>query len=188
MIVTTSSEIRGLFISALTGATNAGTAVFSPFDWPTAGDAYPAILVRNPHERKESLGRNVPQFNVTATLEITARTKAVAALGDLGSAEALAAAEVLKAQIESALINDPAIWADPSGGQRIQQFSSIDSDLVTSSEGEMPMAQLHMTIEVEFFQSADDFFPIPLVPLTGLDVTIKEPDGTTEPGLTINFS
>ncbi|UEC03968.1 ABC transporter permease [Burkholderia vietnamiensis] len=185
--MTTSADIRALFVSALKGATDAEQAVFSPFDWPTAPDAYPSILVHARKERKESLGRNVPQFNVTATLEIIARTKSPALVGDAGSAVALAAAEKLKAQIESALINNPAIWADPAGGQRIQQFSSVDSELTTSSEGEMPIAELLMTIDVEFFQTADDFFPIPLAPLHGVDLTIQEPDGTTQPGLTINF-
>ncbi|WP_342705144.1 ABC transporter permease [Burkholderia arboris] len=185
--MTTSADIRALFVSALKGATDAGQAVFSPFDWPIAPDAYPSILVHARKERKESLGRNVPQFNVTATLEVIARTKSAALVGDAGSAAALAEAEKLKAQIESALINNPAIWADPSGGQRIQQFSSVDSELTTSSEGEMPIAELLMTIDVEFFQTADDFFPIPLTPLQGVDLTIQEPDGTTQPGLTINF-
>ncbi|NDV77081.1 ABC transporter permease [Burkholderia cenocepacia] len=185
--MTTSADIRALFVTALKGATDAGQAVFSPFDWPTAPDAYPSILVHARKERKESLGRNVPQFNVTATVEILARTKSPALVGDAGSAVALAAAEKLKAQIESALINNPAIWADPAGGQRIQQFSSVDSELTTSSEGEMPIAELLMTIDVEFFQTADDFFPIPLTPLQGVDMVIQEPDGTTQPGLTINF-
>ena len=76
-----------------------------------------------------------------------------------------------KAQIESVLINNPAIWAlGTTGQQRITQFSSVESDLSTSSEGDMPMAELNMTIEVEFFQDADDFFPIPVVPLQGVDV------------------
>ncbi|AIO23218.1 hypothetical protein [Burkholderia cepacia] len=185
--MTTSADLRALFVTALKGATDAGDAVFSPYDWPTAPNAYPSILVHARKERKESLGRNVPQFNVTATLEIIARTKSAALVGDAGSAAALAAAEKLKAQIESVLINNPAIWADPAGGQRIQQFSSVDSELTTSSDGEMPIAELLMTIDVEFFQSADDFFPIPLTPLQGVDLVIQEPDGTTQPGLTINF-
>lgn len=185
--MTTSADIRALFVTALKGATNAGQAVYSPFDWPTASNSYPLILVHARHERKESLGRNVPQFNVTATIEVIARTKSPALVGDAGSAVALAAAEVLKAQIETALINNPAIWSDPAGGQRIQQFSSVDSDITSSSEGDMPMAELVAHFDVEFFQSADDFFPIHTDPLHIVQVTVVEPVGTTEPGLTINF-
>jgi hypothetical protein len=185
--VTTIAELRTLFVQALKGTTNAGQAVFSPFDWPTAGDAYPAVLVHARRERKESMGRNVPQFNVTATLEIIARTRSAALVGDAGSAVALAELETLKAQIETQLINNPAIWVLPDGSQRIQQFSSIESELSTSSEGSMPVAELLMTVEVEFFQTADDFFPIALTALQGMDVTVQEPNGTTEPGLTLNF-
>jgi hypothetical protein len=185
--MTTSADIRALFVTALTGATDAGAAVYSPFDWPTASDSYPLVLVRAPKERKESLGRNAPLFTVTTTIEIIARTKSPALVGDAGSAVALAAAEALKLQIEVALINNPAIWADPNGGQRIQQFASVDSEISTSSEGEMPMAELLMHIEVEFAQGPADFFPLPSTPLEGFDVTVEEPPGTTEPYFTIEL-
>lgn len=188
--MTTSADIRAVFVTALTGATDAGAAVHSPFDWPTAPNSYPLILVHARKERKESMGRNAPLFTVTATLEIIARTKSPALVGDAGSAVALAAAERLKAQIETALINNPAVWADPnsaSGAQRIQQFASVDSELTTSSEGDMPIAELLMTIEVEFMQGPDDFFPIPSIPLQGFDAGVREPAGTVEPGFSITF-
>lgn len=185
--MTTSADLRALFVTALTGATDAAAAVFSPFDWPTAGDAYPAILVRAPKERKESLGPNAPLFKVTTTIEIFARTKSPAQVGDLGSGVALAAAERLKGQIETALINNPAIWADPNGGQLISQFASVDSELTTSSEGSMPMAELLMHIEVEFNQGPDEFFPLPSTPLAGVDAGVVMPAGTTEPGFSISF-
>ncbi|KWN77063.1 hypothetical protein [Burkholderia stagnalis] len=185
--MTTSADLRALFVTALKGATDAGQAVYSPFDWPTAGDAYPAILVHARRERKESLGPNVPEFNVFTTVDITARTKSPARAGDLGAADALMAAERLKAQIEMALINNPAIWADPNGGQRIEQFTSVESDLMSSSEGSMPMAELSMQIEVKFYQGPEDFFPIPGVPLTEVSLGIPQPEGTTEPGLTITL-
>lgn len=188
--MTTSADIRAVFVEALIGATDAGSAVYSPFDWPTAANVYPIILVHARKERKESMGRNAPLFTVTTTVEIIARTKSPAQVGDAGSAVALLAAEALKAQIETALINNPAVWADPtseSGAQRIQQFSSVDSELITSSEGDMPMAELLMTIEVEFMQGPDDFFPIPSIPLQGVDAGVQEPAGTVEPGFSITF-
>ncbi|ASW00140.1 ABC transporter permease [Paraburkholderia aromaticivorans] len=185
--MTTSAELRTLFVDALTGATDAGTAVYSPFTWPTASNSFPLMLVRAPKERKESLGRNAPLFTVTTTIEIIARTKSPALVGDAGSAVALAAAEALKLQIEVALINNPAIWADPNGGQRIQQFTSVESEISASSEGDMPMAELLMHVEVEFAQGPEDFFPLPSTPLDGFDVTVQEPSGTTEPYFTIEL-
>lgn len=181
--MTTSAGLRGLFVDVLKGATDAGQAVYSPFDWPTAPNSYPTIFVRAPRERKVSLGPNVPQFEVFASIEITARTKSAAMVGDAGSALALAAAERLKGQIEDALINNPAIWMDPAGGQRIEQFSSVDSDLRTSSEGEMPMAELAMTIEVKFYQGPEDFYPVVAVPLESVGVNfdaanVFDPTGT----------
>lgn len=186
--MTTSADIRALFVAALTGATDAGISVYSPFDWPTAADSYPLILVHARRERKESLGPNVPEFDVFATLEIIARTKSLALVGDAGSAAALAAAERLKAQIEIALINNPAIWADPNGGQRIEQFTSVESEINTNSEGDMPMAELLMHVEVKFYQGPEDFFPIPTTPLNEVTLKVIEPNGTTEPGFDIVFS
>ena len=187
--MTTSAQLRSLFIAALTGATDAGASVFSPFDWPTAQDAYPAILVRAPRERKRSLGRNAPLFEVTTTIEVVARTKAVAQVGDAGSAEALAAVEAIKGQIEVALINNPSIWFDTlTNGQRIQQFASIESDMETSSDGDMPLAELRMHIEVEFMQDANDFHPVPSTPLQEVTAAVSQPPGTVEPGFILNFS
>jgi hypothetical protein len=185
--VTTSAHLRELFVQALVGATDAGTTVFSPFDWPTDPISYPLILVRAPRERKESLGKNAPLFKVTTTIEIIARARSTALVGDAGSAVALAAAERLKGQIEVALINNPAVWAHPDGSQRISQFSSVESELTTSSEGSMPAAELLMHIEVEFAQGPEDFFPIPSVPLAGIDAVVQEPPGTVEPGFSIDF-
>ncbi|MGF6549312.1 ABC transporter permease [Paraburkholderia youngii] len=185
--MTTSADIRGLVITGLAGATSAGSSVFSPFDWPTEQESFPCILVRAPRERKRSLGKNAPLFSVTTTVEIIARTRAVAQLGDAGSAQALAAAEQLKAQIEVALINNTSLWVDSNGGQIIEQFESVESEITTSSEGEMPMAELQMRIDIEFTQGPDDFYPIPSTPLEGFNGTVVEPTGTLEPLFSITF-
>lgn len=181
--MTTSADIRSLFVTALKGATNAGQAVYSPFDWPTQPSAYPVILVHARKERKVSLGPNTPEFDVYTTVEIIARTKSQALAGDAGSAAALAAAETLKLQIETALINNPAIWADPNGGQRIEQFTTMESELNTHSEGDMPMAEIAMSIEVKFYQGPELFYLIPTNPLQTIDIYADtaapfDPNGT----------
>jgi hypothetical protein len=185
--MTTSADIRGLVISGLMGSTSAGTSVTSPFDWPTSPPTFPCILVRTPRERKQSLGKNAPLFSVTTTVEIIARTRSVALVGDAGSAQALAAAEQLKAQIEVALINNTSLWADSSGGQIIEQFESVESEITTNSEGEMPMAELQMRIEIQFAQGPDDFYPIPGTPLETITGTVVQPAGTVEPFFSITF-
>jgi hypothetical protein len=181
--MTTSADIRALFVTALQGATLAGQAVYSPFDWPTTPNSYPLILVHARKERKVSLGPNTPEFDVYTTVEILARVRSPAGIVDTGSVAALAAAETLKLQIETALINNPLIWADPNGGQRIEQFTTVDSEINTSSEGEMPMAELAMSIEVKFYQGPEDFYPIPLNPLQTVNVNVDtaspfDPSGT----------
>lgn len=185
--MTTSASIRALVVQGLSGATDAGEAVYSPFDWPTGPTSYPCILVRAPRERKTSLGKNAPLFSVTTTVEIIARTRSPALVGDAGSAVALAAAETLKAQIEVTLINNTSLWVDPAGGQLIEQFSSVESEITTSSEGEMPMAELVMRLDIEFTQGPSDFYPINGTPLEGFDVVVQEPPGTVEPGFSITF-
>lgn len=181
--MTTSADLRDLFVAALKGATDAGNSVYSPFDWPTSPTSYPLILVHARKERKSSLGPHVPQFDVFTVMEIIARTRSPALLGDEGSKVALQAAERLKFQIEATLINNPAIWADSQGGQRIEQFTSVESDLSTNSDGEMPMAELLMSIEVKFYQGPEDFHPIVGDPLTSVGVHVDavnvfDPAGT----------
>ncbi|MGN6589294.1 MAG: hypothetical protein ACTHKE_03280 [Sphingomicrobium sp.] len=185
--MTTSANIRALVVQGLTGATAAGASVYSPFDWPTASNSYPSILVRAPRERKVSLGKNAPLFEVTTTIEITARAVSTALVGDAGSAVALAAAEQLKTQIEVALINNTSLWVDANGVQIIEQFASVESEITTSSEGEFPMAELQMRMEIQFVQDADDFHPIVGVQLGGFDMQVQEPPGTVEPGFSITF-
>jgi len=185
--VTTSADIRALVATALKGATSAADQVYTPFDWPTAPGTYPQILVRAPKEHKKSLGKNAPLFDVTTTIHIVARTQSPGAAGDAGSAAALAAAEQLKQQIEVALINNRTIWTNPDGSQRISQFASVDSEISSSSEGSMPMAELRMVIEIEFSQGPDCFWPIPSTPLENFTGTIPEPDGTVEPTFSITF-
>jgi hypothetical protein len=185
--MTTSADLRTLFVQALMGQTLAGDSVYSPFDWPTSPASYPLILVHARKERKVSLGPNVPEFDVYATLEIIGRVQSPAGIHDTGSAAALAAAEALKLQMETALINNPLIWADPNGGQRIEQFTTVESEINTNSEGSMPMAEVAMSIEVKFYQGPEDFFPIPLTPLSELTLGANQPSGTTEPGFDIVF-
>lgn len=184
--MTTSAEIRSKFVAALKGSTDAGESVFSPFDWPTMDGSYPCILVRNPRERKESQGPFQPGYDVFSTMQIIVRTISPALAGDEGSAVALAAAERLRAQIEVSLINNPLIWNDSAGGALIEQFTSIDSEISTSSEGEMPMGELIMNVEVKFYQGPEDFFKIPTVQIDEVQIAVSVPDGTPQPGIIIH--
>lgn len=180
--MTTTAELRTLVVSALGGATSAGSNVFSPLDMPTWNGEYPILFITTPDEDGESLGRNgAPQFTVTATLRVVARVAQMAAGNDQGAALAYAALETLRDQIKVAVINYPPLM------QQLQQFPYYRTRMDVKAEGEQHLGEVVVDIGLEFYQGPEDFYPIPIVPLDGVDVTFVEPDGTTAPGLTINL-
>jgi hypothetical protein len=180
--MTTTAELRALGVSALAGATNAGNNVFSPLDLPTWSGDYPILFVTTPDEDAESLGRNgAPQFTVTATLRVVARIEQMSLPNDMGAAAAYAALETLRDQIKVAVINYTPLM------QQLQQFPYYRTRMDVKAEGEQHLGEVVIDIGLEFYQGPEDFYPIPVVPLKGVDITVEEPDGTTEPGLTINL-
>lgn len=178
-------ELLGLVVGALTGATDAGKSVFSPFDWPTEANAYPVIIVTEGDEDMESLGPNAPIYDVTTTFNVLARTKSIAMLGDAGSAIAMAVARKIRRQVIVALINNTNAWVLPNGARRIEQISRVRSNITTSSEGEMPMAELLMHIDIKFTLGTEEFFPIVGTSIDRIAVTVQEPAGTVEPMFSI---
>ena len=49
------------------------------------------------------------------------------------------------------------------------------------------MGQLLYEIDIEHYQGPEDFYPVETVPLEGMDITIAMPDGTPQPGISINL-
>ncbi len=176
------AALRGLVISALTGTTDALDRVYSPRDWPTSEDMYPAILVQTPFDVKNSLGRNVPQFTTVTTVRITGRLQELDDLDqDNGAVKAEEALEQLREQIERAVINSYDLT------RQIQQFLQMRSTIDISAGGEGHTAQLLMELDIEYYQGPEEFYPIEADPLQGIDVTLIEPDGTPEVGVTIDL-
>ncbi|TPG62556.1 ATP-binding protein [Ewingella americana] len=176
------AALRQLVITALTGKTDAGEGVYSPRDWPTSEDMYPAILVQTPFDLKNSLGRNVPQFTTVTTVRVTGRLQELdEADQDNGAVKAQDSLEQLREQIERALINSYDLT------RQIQQFLQIRSTVDISAAGEGHTAQLLMELDIEYYQGPEEFYPIETTPLEGVDITIIEPDGTPEVGVTIDL-
>ena len=174
--------LRGLVISALAGKTDALERVYSPRDWPTSEDMYPAILVQTPFDVKNSLGRNVPQFTTVTTVRITGRLQELDDLEqDNGAVKAEEALEQLREQIERAVINSYDLT------RQIQQFLQLRSTIGINAAGEGHTAQLLMELDIEYYQGPEEFYPIEADPLQGIDVTLVEPDGTPEVGVTIDL-
>lgn len=183
--MTTTADLLALTVTALTNTTDAGANVFSARDWPTWNGNYPILFIRAPEEEKESLGRHgPPQFTVTATLTVVARNQAPASGTvplDSGAVAVEAGLNKLKQQIEGALINYPALTS------LIQQFPFVRSRMTVTAEGEQHLGELVTEIGMEFFQGPDDFYQAPSAALTDIEITVQEPSGTTEPGLSITL-
>lgn len=188
--MTTAAALRDDAARILRGQTDAGDEVFTPSDWATWDKQYPVILLSVPHEEKTSFGgRGEVEFLVVATLRIVARVEMPASPGDLGALQVEHALQGLKGQIERLLINNPALICDPgcSGGRRISQFPFVRSQIGVSAEGEGHLAELMMDMGLEFYQGPEDFWDPAAVPLKTVQVTLPEPAGTPQPGLTVNF-
>jgi hypothetical protein len=184
--MTSSALIRQLAVAALTDTTAAGANVFFARTWPTQPDSYPILLIPPLNETGESWGPNgEPSFNVTTTLRVIARVQEPAELEDAGAAAVAIELETIRDQIKAAVINNPTLmgWGAP-----VQQFTHFRCMPHTTANGEQPLGEMVVEIDMIFIQSSDeDFYQIPTVPLQVVDVTVLEPDGTTEPGLTINL-
>lgn len=174
--------IRLLVIGALKGKTDAGERIYSPRDWPTSEDMYPALLVQTPFDLKNSLGRNVPQFTTVTTVRITGRLQEFDEKDeDNGAEKAEEALEVLREQIERAVINSYDLT------RQTQQFLQVRSTIDVNASGEGHIAQLLMEMDIEYYQGPEDFFPVEAYPLEGINIQINMPDGTPQPGATINL-
>lgn len=174
--------VRLLVIGAVSGKTDAGERVYSPRDWPTSEDMYPAILVQTPFDLKNSLGRNVPQFTTVTTVRITGRLQELDEVDqDNGAKKAEEALEQLREQIERAVINSYDLT------RQTQQILQVRSTIEVNAHGEGHIAQLLMEMDIEYYQGPEDFFPVETHPLEGINIQINMPDGTPPPGATINL-
>ena len=115
----------------------------SPGDWSTPPAKLPAILVRVPRERKESVAKTMPEFTTTATIEIEARA------AETTAELAQDAIENLCYLIENAILTNYAVI------DMIQQVASIDSELEISSEGKFHFGGAKMYFAFEMFEAFD---------------------------------
>lgn len=175
------SAIRKMVVTALTGKTDAGERVYSPRDWPTSASLYPALLVQTPFDHKKAQGRNTPAFTTLTTIRITGRVQEYdGEFDDDGAMRAEVALEDLREQIERAVINSYELT------RKIQKYAEIRSTINVDADGEAHMGQLLYEIDIEYYQGPEDFYPVETVPLEGMDITIAMPDGTSQPGISIN--
>ena len=156
------NDIRDAIIAALKAAgTMAGNSVYQPDDWPTGTPAMPLILVNAPHERKESLVRGAPSFRTTATIV------AIGRVSGTSMNQVQADIETLCEQMEQAVLTDQMI------PQMIQQFASVETQVILTSESRTHIAEATIAFAAEF----DQFFePAGGLPLTEIQLTLTSID------------
>lgn len=157
------NDIRDAMIAAIkAAATLAGDKVYQPDDWPMGAALMPSVLVNAPHERKESWGRNAPSFTTTATIVAIGRVAGTA------QRQVQADIELLCEQIEIAVLTDQQM------NQMIQQFSSVETQVVLTSEGKQHFAEATISFAPEFAQV---YVPAGGVPLTEIQGSITNQSG-----------
>lgn len=147
-------QVRLAALAALQGA-SLGATIECPGDWTTPPEVLPAILLRTPRDRKDSIARTQPEFTTTITLEIEARIEASSA------AVAQDAIEALGYNIEQALFTNYGLIVI------IQQIVSVDTETDISSAGRQHLGGLRMTIGIEVFEA---FEPSPGIALTHIGI------------------
>ena len=156
-------QIRLAALAALTGEQFAGVAIESPGDWNTSPEDLPAILLRAPDDRKESIGKGAPQFTSTCTIEIEAR------VGELTDTAAQDSIEGLCLAIEMALLTNNDLL------RIINQVVSVESRTEISSDGRIHFGGARMLFAFEVPEMFDSFGApgaMPGDPLAGLPVPL----------------
>ena len=170
----TSETLLTLCTDALTadGATDAGSRVYSPGDWPSQQATLPQIKLRLVRESRVSLARSgSPQFTTTATVRILVETQSYAETDDAGAAKAQAYAWRMKRQVEVAIVNSYPLFSV------IQQLASMRADLAYNADGATHIAGIQMDLDFEFYEDADSFAPIRTTPIQviGIEATNYAP-------------
>jgi hypothetical protein len=139
--------------------TMAQNRVYEIRTWPMRAEQFmpAAVMVSTPNERKESLNRGVPEFNVTVVLLITARV----AKGPVPDEDLSKSLRQLKREIENALLGSFTFM------QPIQQFKSIETMQTIDTEGQQPYGELKMAFEAEIFQIYEPNVSTPLTDIRG---------------------
>lgn len=147
MSITARQTIRTGVVVALSSLT--GVTVQSPGDWDVPGAVLPVIKVRVGGQRKAAVGRTMPEFNTTVTVQLQVVCKGA----DGGAAQD--ALEALLGSIEDVVYGNVALIS------KTQQISQVESESFHSSEGALHLAGETVSISFELFESFD---PVEIAP------------------------
>lgn len=156
-------QVRLAALAALSGDAFAGVTIDSPGDWNTPPELLPAVLLRAPDDRKESIGKGAPQFTSTCTIEIEAR------VGEKTAARAQDSIEALCLAIEMALLTNNDLI------RIVSQVVSVESRTEISAEGRVHFGGSRMLFAFEVPEMFDSYGTpgaMPGEPLAGLPVPL----------------
>ncbi len=177
-------QLRQAVVAAIQSIqTSAGiTDIDSPGDWVTPPVKLPAVLVRNGHERKESVQKGMAEFTTTSSIEIEARLQAATSIAAQDEIEALGYL------LENAILTNYSVIG------MVSQVVSVDTQTEISSDGRQHLAGIKMTLSFEMPEIYDPtavapalttwpVVPAQIVPLTNFTLTgdlinIFDPNGT----------
>lgn len=162
--------IRLAALDALKSDTDlAGVNIESPGDWTTPPSKLPAILMRSPSDRKESIAKTSPEFTTNVIIEIEARDDAK------NPEEAQDNIEDLCFKIEQALLTNYGLI------RLINQVASVDTKTEISADGKIHFgaAMMIFTFELpEMFEPVTQFQTLDNVQLHADMQSPFDPSGT----------
>lgn len=175
--ITTSDDVQAAIVAALIGKTGAGANVFNPRDWPTKLGDLPMLMIQAPREHKDSQGANAPAYNVATTIRVIGRLTGKALDDGAAAGVLLTALGVLQRQIETAVINNYALY------KIISEIQSVDVASEVKSEGSQPIGEVTMDFVCLFYQGPEAFAQPDLTPIEALAlyadcVNVFDPNGT----------
>lgn len=180
MNIVTAAIVADLVAEALTGATAAGSNIYSPRTWPSKPTDNPQIFVQTPGEVKQNQsGRLGPtEFYTLATIRVIARlTSILTADKDAASNVMEGALAVLQRQIEIAVINADAIQ------RATQKLVSVTVTTATKTDGAGVEGQLTLEFVYEFYEGPENFAPVASDPIVDFAIyadliNVFSPTGT----------
>jgi len=145
-------QLVELSAQLLKGFTDAGERVLIARSWPTKAGALPDLIVDPLYrEKKQSLGKNAPQFDTEVVITVRGRVSSPAGVDDAGSFKCGEAIETIKRQIERRLINAYPMML------KIEQFTTIETAFVINTENALAIGEVQMTIGMGIYEGTEDF-------------------------------
>lgn len=144
--------------------TSAEGRVDRPGLLPTQPDGYPRVKLRMIGETKQGQGRGSIGFTTTPVIRVVGEVSAPVSVNDARASEIEQKLWPLKAEIERAIINSYPLF------EQVQQLVSVQTQFAFEAQATM-LAGIQSDYTFEIYETAEDFAPHPVPPLTEIHAT-----------------